>query len=165
MPTENTRAKRNALRETEKRNANIIIAAIVIMVIALTIIFWPRTKEYLYDEEEMYMKASTGVMYKDIKIGKGDEALLGSTVVVHYNGYLTDGTKFDSSRDKGEPFEFTLGQGEVIEGWDNGVFGMKVGGKRQLVIPPELGYGEAGAGGVIPPNATLVFVVELLDVK
>ena len=155
MPTENTRAKRNALRETEKRNANIIIAAIVIMVIALALIFWPRTKEYLYDEEEMYMKASTGVMYKDIKIGKGDEALLGSTVVVHYNGYLTDGTKFDSSRDKGE----------VIEGWDNGVFGMKVGGKRQLVISPELGYGEAGAGGVIPPNATLVFVVELLDVK
>jgi FKBP-type peptidyl-prolyl cis-trans isomerase len=152
------------MKPNEKSNTAISIAAILIAVSALILIFWPRTKEWLYDEDKMFMKASTGVLYNDIKVGKGEEALLGTTVIVHYNGYLADGTKFDSSRDKGEPFEFTLGKGEVVEGFDDGVFGMKVGGKRQLVIPPEMGYGEAGSG-VIPPNATLVFVVELLEVK
>lgn len=152
------------MKPNEKSNTAISIAAILIAIFALILIFWPRTKEWLYDEDKMFMKASTGVLYNDIKVGKGEEALLGTTVTVHYNGYLTDGTKFDSSRDKGEPFEFTLGKGEVVEGFDDGVFGMKVGGKRQLVIPPEMGYGEAGSG-VIPPNATLVFVVELLEVK
>jgi peptidylprolyl isomerase len=151
-------------RQNEKPNFTISIAAVLIAIVALVFIFWPRTKEWLYDENEMFMKASTGVMYKDLKVGKGDEALLGTTVVVHYNGYLTDGTKFDSSRDNGEPFSFTLGKGEVVEGFDDGVFGMKVGGKRQLVIPPEMGYGEAGSG-IIPANATLVFVVELLEVR
>lgn len=151
-------------RQSEKSNTTITIFAVLIAIVALVLIFWPRTKEWLFNEDEMFMKASTGVMYNDIKIGKGADALLGTTVVVHYNGYLTDGTKFDSSRDKGEPFEFVLGKGEVVEGFDDGVFGMKVGGKRQLVIPPEMGYGEAGSGA-IPPNATLVFVVELLEVK
>ena len=101
----------------------------------------------------------------DITVGNGDEAVTGKTVDVHYTGWLTNGTKFDSSLDRGRPFSFPLGGGRVIQGWDQGVAGMRVGGKRKLVIPPELGYGERGAGGVIPPGATLVFEVELLAVK
>ena len=102
---------------------------------------------------------------EDIEIGEGAEAVAGSTVVVHYSGFLTDGSKFDSSLDRNDPFSFKLGAGMVIRGWDVGFSGMKVGGKRKLTIPPEMGYGSAGAGGVIPPNATLVFDVELLEVK
>jgi len=107
----------------------------------------------------------TELKIEDLAAGSGAEAKDGDVVSVHYTGWLTDGTKFDSSLDAGQPFEFTLGQGEVIEGWDAGVAGMKVGGKRKLTIPPAMGYGEAGAGGVIPPNATLVFEVELLSVN
>ena len=102
---------------------------------------------------------------EEIQVGSGPEATTGSTVDVHYTGWLTDGSKFDSSLDRGQPFSFALGGGMVIQGWDQGVVGMKVGGKRKLTIPPELGYGQRGAGGVIPPNATLVFEVELLAVK
>ena len=113
-----------------------------------------------------------GLKMTDKKVGTGAEAVAGKTVVVHYTGWLFDaaapdnkGKKFDSSRDRNQPFDFPLGGGRVIKGWDQGVAGMKVGGQRTLVIPPELGYGARGAGGVIPPNATLVFDVELLDVK
>ena len=102
---------------------------------------------------------------EDIVVGGGEEAKDGNKVSVHYVGTLTDGTKFDSSRDRGDPFTFTLGAGEVIKGWDQGVLGMKVGGTRKLTIPPELGYGEAGAGSDIPPNSTLIFEVELLSVE
>ena len=101
---------------------------------------------------------------EDLVVGTGTEATAGQNVSVHYTGWLTDGTKFDSSVDRGRPFQFPLGGGRVIQGWDQGVAGMKVGGKRKLTIPPELGYGARGAGGVIPPNATLVFEVELLGV-
>ena len=101
---------------------------------------------------------------EDLQVGTGVEAKAGNKVSVHYTGTLTDGSKFDSSKDRGKPFDFTLGQGQVIKGWDQGVAGMKVGGSRKLTIPPDLGYGASGAGGVIPPNATLVFEVELLDV-
>jgi FKBP-type peptidyl-prolyl cis-trans isomerase FkpA len=108
----------------------------------------------------------------DTLAGSGAEATAGKQVVVHYTGWLYDasqadkkGTKFDSSRDRNEPFEFSLGAGEVIRGWDEGVQGMKVGGTRVLTIPPDMGYGARGAGGVIPPNATLLFEVELLGVK
>ncbi|HZS03421.1 MAG TPA: FKBP-type peptidyl-prolyl cis-trans isomerase [Blastocatellia bacterium] len=108
---------------------------------------------------------ASGLQYEDIVVGTGPSPRPGQTVVVHYTGTLTDGTKFDSSVDRNEPFDFPIGVGRVIKGWDEGVMSMKVGGKRRLTIPPELGYGARGAGGVIPPNATLVFDVELLGVK
>jgi len=107
----------------------------------------------------------TKLMIEELNVGEGAEAKNGDTVRVHYTGWLTDGTKFDSSVDRGEPFEFNLGAGEVIKGWDQGVAGMKVGGKRKLTIPPDLGYGDRGAGAVIPPGATLVFDVELLGIN
>lgn len=102
---------------------------------------------------------------EDLEVGTGAKALPGKKVTVHYTGWLTDGTKFDSSVDRGQPFSFALGRSQVIKGWDRGVMGMHIGGKRRLTIPPELGYGRRGAGGVIPPNATLVFEVELLGVE
>ena len=108
---------------------------------------------------------ASGLKYEDVKVGTGETATAGRTVSVHYTGWLTDGKKFDSSQDRGKPFEFPLGGGRVIKGWDEGVQGMKVGGVRKLIIPASLGYGSRGAGGVIPPDATLVFEVELLGVR
>lgn len=106
----------------------------------------------------------TELVIEDITVGTGAEATAGNSVTVHYTGWLTDGTQFDSSLTSGRPFQFALGQGQVIPGWDQGVAGMKVGGTRRLTIPPDLGYGAAGAGGVIPPNATLIFEVQLLSI-
>lgn len=108
---------------------------------------------------------ASGLQYEDMQVGTGPSPQPGQTVTVHYTGWLKDGNKFDSSVDRGRPFEFTIGQGQVIKGWDEGVMSMKTGGKRRLVIPPELGYGQRGAPGAIPPNATLVFEVELLGTK
>lgn len=105
------------------------------------------------------------LVIEEITIGDGAEAVAGKQVSVHYTGWLTNGTKFDSSKDRNEPFGFKLGAGQVIAGWDRGVAGMKIGGKRKLTIPAHLGYGARGAGGVIPPNAVLVFEVELLGVR
>jgi FKBP-type peptidyl-prolyl cis-trans isomerase FkpA len=108
----------------------------------------------------------TGLRYQDLKSGSGEVATgRGQTVIVHYTGWLEDETKFDSSRDRNEPFSFPMECGYVIPGWDEGVKGMQVGGVRRLVIPPELGYGAQGAGGVIPPNATLLFEIELLEIS
>lgn len=106
-----------------------------------------------------------GLQYIDVVAGSGDEARAGQNVSVHYTGWLTTGQKFDSSRDRGQPFTFRLGGGQVIQGWDEGVAGMRVGGQRRLIIPPNKGYGASGAGGVIPPNATLIFDVELIQVR
>ena len=125
-----------------------ILAAVVALPVALT-----------------GLSSAAELEIKDLTVGTGEEADVGETVTVHYTGWLMDGTKFDSSLDRNQPFSFTLGEGRVIKGWEQGVEGMKIGGKRELVIPPELGYGAAGAGNVIPPNATLKFEVELLEVK
>ena len=116
----------------------------------------PSTKKMQEDVTELKIE--------DLVVGTGAEAVTGKVISVHYTGTLTNGTKFDSSKDRGEPFEFTLGAGLVIQGWDKGFAGMKVGGKRKLTIPSEMGYGDMGSGP-IPPNATLIFEVELLDVK
>ena len=107
---------------------------------------------------------ASGLIIEEIIVGAGAEAAAGQNVTVHYTGWLTDGKKFDSSKDRGDPFVFPLGGGRVIRGWDEGVQGMKIGGTRKLTIPPALGYGARGAGNVIPPNATLVFEVELLAI-
>lgn len=123
---------------------------IITFILAL---FWIQTAAFAAD-----------LQTKDVKIGTGETVLQGSEVSVHYTGWLLDGTKFDSSRDRGQPFTFMPGAGQVIAGWEKGVVGMKVGGIRELVIPPELGYGKRGAGGVIPPDATLKFEVEVVAV-
>lgn len=116
-------------------------------------------------EEDSYTTTDSGLRYYDFEVGEGPTPEPGQVVVVHYTGWLPEGGKFDSSLDRGAPFSFPLGAGQVIQGWDLGLEDMQVGGRRQLVIPPELGYGAQGAGGVIPPNATLIFEVELLEIQ
>jgi len=114
---------------------------------------------------DSFTTTPSGLQFKDLVVGTGQEASQGATAVVHYTGWLMDGTKFDSSLDRGTPFNFVIGRGQVIGGWDEGVATMNVGGKRELIIPPGLAYGERGAGGVIPPGATLKFEVELIEVR
>ncbi len=145
---------------------------ILIVVVALGIWYFKRdtdtTEPQSSDEQTIDMDQTqnvTELQIEDLQVGDGQEAKAGDMVSVHYTGWLTDGTKFDSSVDRGTPFEFNLGAGMVIAGWDQGVAGMKVGGKRKLTIPSELGYGERGAGALIGPGATLVFDVELLAIK
>ena len=125
----------------------------------------PITQETITMNLDNAIVTPSGLKYIDIEVGTGDSPTTGQTVKVHYTGTLTDGKKFDSSVDRGQPFSFKIGVGQVIKGWDEGVATMKVGGKRTLIIPPDLGYGERGAGGVIPGNATLLFDIELLGVN
>jgi peptidylprolyl isomerase len=122
-----------------------------------------KKAEKKIDEKEI--TTQSGLKYIDLKVGAGAEPKKGDKVSVHYTGWLTNGKKFDSSVDRDEPFEFMIGMGQVIKGWDEGVMTMKVGGKRKLIIPPGLGYGSRGAAGVIPPDAVLIFEVELLGIK
>ena len=117
------------------------------------------------NKDAKVVTTDSGLKYQDLKEGTGDPAKTGDTVEVHYTGWLKDGTKFDSSLDRNKPFTFPLGAGRVIKGWDEGVAGMKVGGKRKLIIPPDLAYGKEGRGGVIPPDAELTFEVELLKIE
>ncbi len=125
----------------------------------------PTPSNTMSDDDNKVVTTASGLQYVVLNEGTGATPKTGQTVVVHYTGTLEDGTKFDSSRDRGQPFSFKLGVGQVIKGWDEGLSTMKVGDRRQLTIPPELGYGARGAGGTIPPNATLIFDVELLKIS
>jgi peptidylprolyl isomerase len=135
-----------------------IIAAMVIAALLIALPAFAR-------EEGKTVTTASGLKYIDVVVGKGASPVVGKHVKVHYTGTLENGRKFDSSVDRNQPFTFIIGVGQVIPGWDEGVMSMKVGGKRKLIIPSNLGYGARGAGGVIPPNATLLFDVELLDVE
>jgi FKBP-type peptidyl-prolyl cis-trans isomerase FkpA len=171
------REQRRAAQAARRRNTWIIIGVVALIAIAAGVylaFFQPAeegpstaTSGNPADPAPNIDTVTTasGLSYQDLTTGSGAEAQSGNTATVHYTGWLTDGTQFDTSRDDNQPFTFTLGRGSVIDGWDEGVAGMKVGGVRKLFIPPELAYGESGIGGVIPPNATLVFEVELVDVK
>ncbi len=156
------RQARQQARIAERRKRTLLWAALGLAVIAVIGFFaWRGSQTQATQKAEDV----TELKIEDLAVGDGAEAVKGNTVLVHYTGWLTDGTKFDSSLDRGQPFQFTLGAGRVIQGWDIGVAGMKVGGKRKLTIPPDLGYGASGAGGVIPPDATLIFEVEILEIK
>jgi FKBP-type peptidyl-prolyl cis-trans isomerase FkpA len=172
------REQRQAAQSARRRNLWLIIGAIILIGAGAALFFAfgnrPTADQPSADPTPENpalpvvgvgtFSTASGLQYQDLKLGSGPAAAAGDTVSVHYTGWLVDGTQFDSSVG-GEPFEFTLGRGSVIEGWDQGVEGMQGGGVRKLFIPAELGYGESGVGEIIPPNATLVFEVELLEIK
>lgn len=151
------------------KNNGIIVILIIAIIVVVALIFKgsviTTNSTSMQMQENSSNKQEEKLKIEDIKIGTGREVKSGDTVVMQYTGTLTDGKKFDSSYDRGTPFETKIGVGQVIKGWDQGIPGMKVGGKRKLTIPPSLAYGEQGAGTAIPPNATLIFDVELLEIK
>jgi FKBP-type peptidyl-prolyl cis-trans isomerase len=151
------------------KRSTILIAVIAVLVIGGLAFIKSQSNTTNRNQQSPTMESTQdpqqSLVITDITEGSGPESKNGDTLVVHYVGTLQDGTKFDSSRDRGTPFSFTLGEGKVIRGWEEGMLGMKAGGKRTLVIPPELGYGAYGAGAIIPPNATLTFEVELLEIQ
>lgn len=169
------REKRRAKRAAQKRNQRIAIAAIVIIVLAIAafvIYNQSSTGQTTTSSDALSIPegvdtitTASGLQYQDLVVGDGQAAQTGDVVVVHYTGWLTDNTKFDSSLDRGTPFTFPLGAGRVIKGWDEGVAGMQPGGVRRLIIPAELGYGERGSGNLIKPGDTLIFEVELLEIQ
>jgi FKBP-type peptidyl-prolyl cis-trans isomerase len=149
-------------------NKNIWLSLVLVVLIVGVWYLWPVAPEQEKNKQENAMLQENlpgALQVVDLKVGVGAEAVSGRPVAVHYVGTLEDGTKFDSSRDRGQPFVFNLGAGQVIRGWDEGVKGMKVGGLRKLIIPSDMAYGDAGIPGVIPPKATLIFEVELLEVR
>ncbi len=173
------REMRSKTRAAQRRNT-LIVFVLVLLVAAAAVIFIAYRNNSLRAQAPAattltnparpvdgipILSTTSGLQFQNIKLGTGPAAAAGSTVSVHYTGWLEDGTKFDSSRDRNAPFEFTLGAGRVIKGWDEGVEGMQVGGVRKLFIPSQLAYGERGVGDIIPPNANLVFEVELLEIK
>jgi len=145
--------------------ARSIVLMLVAAFLAASGSLWAWASDPQDKKDEKVITTKSGLKYVELKEGTGDEAKAGQTVEVHYTGWLKDGTKFDSSKDRNKPFEFKLGAGKVIKGWDEGVAGMKVGGTRKLIVPPELGYGKQGYPGAIPPDAELTFEVELLGAK
>lgn len=161
------RSERAEARAKKRRNQQITIATVIIAVIALIVIFIAarnNPSSPATTDSGNLITTSTGLQYEDLVVGTGPAAQAGDSVSVNYTGWLEDGTKFDSSLDSGAPFDFTLGTGRVIQGWDQGVAGMQVGGKRRLIIPPELAYGPQDYGP-IPGGSTLTFEVELLSIK
>ena len=158
------RAKRRAAKI---RNTRIFALVILLVILAggAYIIISNQKDTSSPSSNENTITMPSGLSYQDLVVGSGQEAQQGDSVSVHYTGWLEDGTKFDSSIDRGTPFTFVLGAGNVIQGWDEGIVGMKIGGKRRLTIPPHLAYGEQGFSGVIPPNATMIFEVELVNIQ
>jgi FKBP-type peptidyl-prolyl cis-trans isomerase len=160
MSKQSIRQQRREARARRLRLQRILLVALGVFILAVLAYFAFQS----FNKPEQNT-TSSGLVIEDLEIGTGAEAKAGDTVSVHYTGTLTTGEKFDSSLDRGTPFSFTLGSGGVIKGWDEGVAGMKVGGKRKLTIPPELGYGAGGNPPVIPGNATLIFEIELMEIK
>ena len=163
MGKQSIRQERRAARASRLRRQRILLVAVIILVIsAIAVLAYQGSNKP--DPTNTNTSTSSGLTIEDLVVGSGPEAKTGDTVSVHYTGTLLNGEKFDSSLDRGQPFTFTIGVSQVIQGWQEGLLGMQPGGKRKLTIPPELGYGEQGAGGVIPPNATLIFEIELVEI-
>jgi FKBP-type peptidyl-prolyl cis-trans isomerase len=163
--SQSTRSARAQRRASKIRNQRIFLVVIgVLLLAAISYMIYQATVKNDANVNSVTQNEA-GLIIEDLEQGSGPQVQSGDTVEVHYTGKLTDGTKFDSSLDRNRPYQFTLGAGQVIAGWDQGVAGMQVGGKRRLTIPPELAYGAQGIEGIIPPDATLVFEVELLGIK
>jgi FKBP-type peptidyl-prolyl cis-trans isomerase FkpA len=160
--TQPNREQRREARARKQRNQRLILLGILLLFVTVILAFnWRK----IFPSRGDMITTASGLQYEDVIIGSGQEAKIGDIVSVHYTGWLEDGTKFDSSLDRNQPFQFQIGTGMVIKGWDEGVAGMKVGGTRKLTIPSDLAYGEQGAGEIIPPNATLIFEVRLLGIN